>query len=442
MDPKVRPRLPESEFPFRRGFSGFHISGFFVATLFLIAGNSNTALIGQETSQKAQQASSADASEISQLISNLGSAEFGERSQAEAKLMQIGARAIGPLREALGNKNSDNEIRLTSRRLLILVERRAKAQKTEDFLAGKGKSIDFAGWDDFSSIVGDKRNARRLFIQLHESQPALLRQAFPNPDKNQSTTKTDFEAAEDKFQSFARTLYLSSNGNATTIVAKLSVALFLAGNKFQLNSGPPRRFNVNKTSTSKIVSVLQKPQMIAAIKNSNDKDTLKSLITNWLDSVPNNPDQLMANKIAIIEGYELDCAEIILGIAVDEKAPVRIRANALETLSRVGNSDVCQRISSIFEDKAIVGNFLPITENKPANEKSKPRNLKSRALVEVQIRDLALATVILLNQKEISDFGFLSTAKDDNGLLFSQAGFTSDDQRQNAFAKWHSASTE
>ena len=384
---------------------------------------------------------------IDELILQLGHSDFALRSSAEEDLEKLGAPAIAPLRKALTNKNSDNEIRLRARRLLILIERRAKEQKTKDFLSGKGESIDFVGWTKFSKLTGSDKSARKLFIRLHQSQPKILRTAFPNPIKTstkasspQITKAPQTKRLEQEFEVFARSLYLGTNGNASRLIPNLSVAMFLAGNKYQTASKQDQTISLNDESYQKIIRVLEKPQMIATIKNSQSEKAIIALLSNWLETVPNEPIQLMASKISIVQNYKLESSlKIIVDVATNKNAPVRIRATALETISRMGQREQCASLTALFDDDSQVGNYLPIKPK--TNDKANAANngLMKKDLLEVQIRDLALATVILLNEKDIKQFGFLPTAFENKGLFFSQAGFLTEEFRDQAFQKWSEA---
>jgi len=174
--------------------------------------------------------------------------------------------------------------------------------------------------------------------------------------------------------------------------------------------------------------------MVAAINNHSAKKILRRLIANWLNSIEDNSPVMAVVKMKVIDSYSLrENAELTLKLALDKTLPTSTRSLAVEILSRIANQKIVNDLKPLLSDKALVGKYLPIpSDNKDSTTK------KTKQLLEVQMRDLALATTIVLRQKKLEDFGFLPTAYDGKKLIANQAGFFSDKDRTAALLKWES----
>ena len=370
--------------------------------------------------------------EIKDLIVRLGDADHLIRTQSEASLLEIGQQAIGPLQAVLNFEDPeivpDNEIRLRAARLVILIQRESRKRNLAEFLDGKRDDIGLQGWSEFRKLMGSQATARRLFVKLHRSNDSLLNA----PKLGKMETENELHKAISRVR-------LSSSGNAESLTGNLGAVLFVASLKTKWAAGKSAEAPlVSLSDTRRIQKVLVKPHMVTTLNSHFAKTEFKSLISNWLDSLPFQSEdsaKYASAAIAVIDAYQLENkSEFPLQFAVDEKLSANIRATAIEVLSRIADAKMSAQLLRLHSDQTVVGNYLLGRSNKLETKDSNP--IETNALMEVQIRDLALATSIILNGSSLEEFGFYPQAFQDNKLVINQAGFFSQQERTKAFSKW------
>lgn len=368
--------------------------------------------------------------EIKDLIAGLGADDHQARSQSEAALLKIGEPAIAPLQAVLNFEDPeivpDNEIRLRATRLLILIQSEVRERNLTEFLDGKRDDIDFDGWNEFQELVGNQSTARRLFVKLHRSRASL----FEAPKLGKSKTENLLH------KTISGRIRLSSSGNAESLIGNLGTVLFAASLKTkwapdQLASAPA----VPISDTKKIHKVLVKPHMVSTLKTHYAKAEFKDLISAWLQTFPFQSDEsgkYAAIAIEVIEVYQLgEKSELLLRFANQKELPTHVRSLAIRALSQTADAKLTPKLLPLLGEQTVVGNYLLgryVTKG--------DTNTDANLLIDVQIRDLALATLIILNESSLEDFGFFPQAFQENKLVINQAGFATREQRNEAFAKW------
>ena len=398
-----------------------------------------------ETKQNSQQDGGEDSkSEIKELITQLGAADHLARNESQERLLEIGEPAIAQLQAVLNFEDStivlDNEVRLRATRLLVLIRREAHKRKLAEFLDGTSKDIDLDGWADFRKIAGDQAPARKLFIKLHQSRSQLLKA----PTLGKLNTENELH------KTIGSRLRWSSNGSAESIIGDLGAVLFAASRKTKWDSDSPASApRVLVTDNKRIQTILVQPQMIATLQSHSAESEFKSLISLWLDSLQREPDadKHIATTISVIDAYQLSGKnDLTLRFALDRKLPARLRSSAIEILSHVGSADISPKLVPLLDDSTVVGNHIlkhDISNEKPnQNADPKPNRDNASELVEVQIRDLALATSIILQDDSPAEFGFHASALNQKKLVMNQAGFLSEKERAAAFSKWNNAASK
>jgi len=141
-----------------------------------------------------------------------------------------------------------------------------------------------------------------------------------------------------------------------------------------------------------------------------------------------NPEQTASAPNVVIA----DKSEVVLGLALDEKLQINIRASAIELLSGTADRETLPKLLPLLSNKTLVGNYLL----DPSDDQASVRNDQKRSLLGVQIRDLALATSIILNGNSPAEFGFSPQCFAEGKLVMNQAGFVTDQERNEAFSAW------
>ena len=392
-------------------------------------------------------------SEIKELITQLGAADHLARNESQERLLEIGEPAIGPLQAVLNFEDStivlDNEVRLRATRLLVLIRRKTHKRKLAEFLDGTSEDIDLDGWADFRKIAGDKTRSRKLFVKLHQSRSQLLKAPTSGKDgKDGKQSKLDTE--NELHKTIGSRLRLSSNGNAESVIGNLGAVLFAASRKTKWDPDSPASApRVLVTDNKRIQNVLVQPQMIATLQSHSAESEFKSLISHWLDSLQREPDadKHIATTISVIDAYQLsEKNDLTLRFALDRKLPARLRSSAIGILSRVGTADISPKLTPLLDDSTVVGSHIlkrELSNEKPTqNADPKANRDVTDELVEVQIRDLALATAIILQDNAPAEFGFHASAVGEEKLVINQAGFLSEKERAAAFSKWNKRSVK
>lgn len=397
----------------------------------------------QPEQAKASVQTSESPAEIADLIAQLGDADHLVRTQSQAELLKIGPPAIAPLQAVLNFEDStialDNEIRLRANRLLILIQREVRKRNLAQFLDGQRNEIDLAGWDEFRNVVGDQGTARRLFVKLHKSVTSLLE--APKLGK--------LETENVLHKTISRKIRLSKTGNAGSVTGNLGAVLFAASLKTKWD--PDKEAStplVPISDTRKIQSVLVQPHMVTTLKSHFAKAEFRALISTWLQSLPYQSDdsaKYAATAIKVIDAYQLrDKTELLLQFAIEQKLPANVRSQAIKTLSQTGDANSIPKLVPLLDDKTVVGNYLlarPIPKLDKTLETASPQP-QSQPLLDVQIRDLALAALIILNGNSPVEFGFCPQAWWENKLVINQAGFCTQQERDKAFSRWEELKSE
>ncbi len=416
--------------------------------ILLVACIATPAFANSPTSTKIQDKTSDQSPErIKQLIIRLGDSDHLVRTKSQEQLLKIGEPAVGPLQAVLNFEDSsiapDNEIRLRATRLLILIQREVRERKLAEFLDGTRDGIELHGWIDFRNLLGNEEQARRLFIKLHEARSDLLRAPLDGKLKTEN----------ELHQSIVSEIRLSTNGNAESVVDKLSAVLFAASRKThwdtdKLASAP----SVIASDTKRIHRVLMQPHMIKTINGHSTGAEIKILISHWIDSLQVQSGDTKQSKLAknyatsisVIDAYQIgDKSELVLKYALDTKLSSHTRSLALATLSRIGTTETIPKLAPLLSDSTVVGTYV-LTGPFQASATSKPGSVNKasarsdiRPLLEVQIRDLALAASTILKGSSPDQFGFHPQAMSEGKLVVNQTGFLTDADRGEAIIRWN-----
>lgn len=391
---------------------------------------------GEQTIRQIADRSSGDADDVSieKLIAQLGDSHYMVRDEAESKLLKIGGPAIARLRRATTHRDDrqpDSEIRLRATRLLILIERKEHNRQIREFLEGNGSDLNFSGWPEFSTIAGSDRVARKLFVDMHQAQPDLM-----------ATLKKDKNSVEEAYQNVSkRSLRSNTYTNATQTIGTLTAMLFVSTLEFSSEENQSQsRISVGDADVRRIQIVLTQPPMITFVNRSGNQAQIGRLVSNWLGTLPNDENASIVVQLSVIGAYQLtDQLNSVTSFAKNRRLPPPTRITAIDIFGNLADKDDAAKLQSLLDDRTVVGNYLPrigIATAKrsdggtPSFSKNRPR------LMQVQIRDLALATSIKLTQLDPGDFGFDRKCFSGDNLIRNYAGFFSQEDRKSSFDKW------
>jgi hypothetical protein len=116
------------------------------------------------------------------LVARLGSANYGEREEAQRKLRELGGIAITAVKK--GVTSSEAEIARRCRTLLPLIRADEWDRARTALKAGEKVPVNHPVWKRFATIAGDDAASRRLFLDMivDEKRTKLLDEAFDEPE--------------------------------------------------------------------------------------------------------------------------------------------------------------------------------------------------------------------------------------------------------------------
>ena len=379
-------------------------------TLFLwfaLASCASLTLSAAETEQQAQQ----EVANIDALIARLGADKYAERQRASRRIVEVGIAARDALVEAL--KHSDAEIARRARRALLAVleadfqSRLARfAANNDDDNADPQNAYGLAGWKRFQKLAGSDRVARQQFVEMQRVEAVLLEVADQNPAQ-----LADAMIVRSK-QMQARWPRYGADGESSIPVASVTTLLLL---------GADTELAVASRARENVYRLLGYANFAEAISGGRNAALLKKLLGAWIarGSSPETATQDMwfALRYDIAEG--LKPALAILVNAQFEHSP-QVREYALLVVAKFG-------------DRSHLDVLGPLLGDTSSSDSSS--TFRKRARVEV--RDVALATMIHLSGQKLKDFGFEQAGeKFFDRFDVDSLGFSTDAKRQAALAKW------
>jgi hypothetical protein len=332
------------------------------------------------------------------LVRQLGDERFALRESATMQLIQLGL----PARKALeaGRTHADREIRYRAERILSIIDEQEFQRRLAVFAAGRTDgSNELPGWKQFKTACGDDGPARSLFVEMQRAEPGLM------------------GAIDDGAQAVGRAvevrcLHLQqtqrSSGQAIGL-GSIAALLFVVGDE---------SLNLNFQTVSALCSFCYQPAVAAAMDEAGQRKILRKLLGAWIkrsDGWTGYQCLSLAMRYELKEG--LAPAMKIVQNAGDQPY---IRQNAVLTIAKLGDESQLPLLEKLLEDKS-----------KCATQRL------NNVTFETQLRDVALAAILIMKKQEPKEFGFERLQLNPtNVFVTSTVGFENEDKRKAAFAKY------
>jgi hypothetical protein len=361
-------------------------------TIFLLPAIVMTAL-GATPTVRAQDP---DQPRIERLVSRLSHPRYIVRQQAEADLLKIGPAAREALERAANSH--DYELRRRAKWLLAKLHDLELRRRLDQFIE-EGVVPDlpeFKPWPSFSNVVGAGRNARELFAATHRYDRSLLS-----------------DLAEHKAETLHRYRQLAANLEEFSDIrvdeGALAALLFIAGHN---DKSLPWDDDARRAMYELWPSVNDFQRLLAGEYG----DHYKKLLARWV-ALP----------------APADCTYQRLWICIRHNLPAGSDA-ALAVLKKADNHD-----ESLYPALVAVGLFgtkdhLPLLEKQFSNADLCDSMLGFDNDLEIQHRDVALASAIRLSGQSLDDYGF--TSQLDPETQIQKHGFAGRLDRMRAFRRW------
>lgn len=339
------------------------------------------------------------ANDLRRLLDQLGDEQYSIREQAAEKLLRLGPPAVAVLQT--GRKHPDREVRYRCERILLLITQQDFELKLTAFLrdAGSGKSSDLPGWEAYRSSYGDTRDSRLLFVEMQRAEPELLAALDRGPGAAIDLLVT-------RVQEFQRSLQGQNAEIPTGSMASL------------LHVAVKARAESNLAAGQQLYSLCHQPSFRNAIASGIHKELLRKMLGEW---IVRGDDNLAYMGIMLAMQYEMK-----EGIGPAEKimknqgSQPYIRQYAILMLARLGGPEHLPLLEACLTDERSIGTWQIQNVN-----------------INTQVRDVALASLVLLTKQQPKDYGF-ERLQTNPQQLFSPitAGFESADARAQAVKKW------
>lgn len=355
----------------------------------------------------AAQADPPPARDIDELIADLASEEFIAREAAADELTRIGVSAM-PALETM-TAHPDLELRYRSRRILGLIREQDLKRRLDAFLSGQDKAGDYPlpGWSRFKKSYGDDGQSRTLFVEMLRADPDLLNALEAGPR----------QAADALAQSAAQFQQSIQFGMQQQLSSGQLVACLFAGAEGDVA--------LSSAAMSVLYSQCQqqphREMIVGGSRGGLPRKMLGAIVRRSDDATAYMAMQL-SNQLNLPEG-------IVPALRIlENKATIRssyYTATALVAVTKKNDPAHLPLVESLLKDNKTVSQT----------------QINGGAMIQLQVRDSALAAAILLTKQELKDyFDFTgkSQPSDPASILLNPTliGFKTEDERSAVFKKW------
>jgi hypothetical protein len=361
-----------------------------------------TAVLSGSAALTAADGPSAAERELERLVHRLGSADFAEREQAQRELLDLGPAALPALRRTA--TADDLELRYRALQILAELQSRLLEQTLAQLESGDpAAAVELLpGWKRYSRLVGSSPEARRLFVDMVRTEPALMQAADGAPE--QISAEFEHRCADLSLRRVQR----RRDGLPVPSVAAL---LFI---------GSLEEFSPSVTAATCVQNVVLTDGDFASEMNRPDRpESVRQLIALWVirpDGAAASQRLSIAIKFELPEGMEVSREIIASG---QNGIPIQ---QAILFIARFGSRENIAELEELLADET----ELPTQRRGSTN------------MFSARVQDVALAGLLHLTEQEPKEYGFESIRANPQYLYNpGTMGFTSDEARQRALERWH-----
>ena len=339
------------------------------------------------------------------LVDQLGDDSYTVRERAAAELLRRGFDSVPALEQ--GCKHIDREVRYRCERLLVVMRDREQDRRLDTFLHNYDpkRTYNFPGWERFRQQFGDASPARALFANMFATEPDLL----AGIDRGSKAITESLATRGATLQQTLQAAQLGQGGQELSI-GSIATLLFAASDE---------KVDIQPVFGQTISQFLGQASFANAIHSGGNKEILRRLLASWFGR---KEDWLLHYNMPLAMRYEskaaLALAERGLRVAVGNSY---IRQMAILMIIKFRDETRLPLVERCLDDKTVYTNWPP----------------KNNIMIQIQVRDIALAGLLLIHKQEPKDFGFEYLQLDQQMVLqANSAGFENEEKRAAAFAKW------
>jgi hypothetical protein len=350
-----------------------------------------------------------DTPDATKLIKQLGSPRYQVREDAALKLTEMGRHAKAAL--LIGSQDPDPEIAFRCQRLLPIAVAADLKLRIDAFVADKAgkEEHDLPGWKRFRELVGNDAETRQVFIDMVRNSTDIFEIFELNPQDGHGHFAR--KCNEIIFGISNGTPVRSRNGSQTLNATDM-ITIFFFGSDPEAAKAVPNK--------GLLGNILWQPGFQTTVKAENAQGKImRKLFFTWVKA--NQEPQLLNQVLSIVQQMNLkEGLEIAEGVATSKVNAQFVRAQALLILGKMGEVEKHEKIlQALLKDDTLVSNFN-----------------NGQFVATTQIRDIALAMIIILRKQEPKDFGFEFVTHTSLKFAYYYLGFVDDKKRDEARKKW------
>ncbi len=353
--------------------------------------------------------------EIEASIRELGADSYTVRQAAADRLLAGGFEARAAL-EKVAN-DPDPEIRAAARRLVTLIDQSEFSRRLEEFAAdvdGK-RGVALPGWDKFGALVGRDQAARKLFVEMYREESPLFAEAFGDRETGHVTGILD-----DRILRLQNLPIPNRPRGANSSMGSWATMYFL---------GSLPELSMSDEAAVRMAQLGMNPPINEWLQASRGEPALRRLVSAWLVKSPSRREDVLTMQLNLMLTHELsEALPLAIGAARSDGSyplgsPER-RTLAMRLVGRLGSAKDAEALEPLLADRTEVLPRMPVQPGRQAE-------------YSVQIRDVALATMLHLTGQELKDYGFMQVRRHPQALFdVHSLGMASDERRDAAAAQW------
>jgi len=336
--------------------------------------------------------------EAAVLVEQLGAEEFSLRERATTRLIELGVAAKSAV-EA-GKTHPDREIRYRCERILQIVDVLDFPRRLTAFTTGRSEGLDLPAWRRFRSLYGDDGETRGLFVEMQRAEAELM-QAVENGPQGVARVAD------------ARTVQLQhSQRRAGEAISLGSVAALLF-------AAVGDNVNLGLQTSYTLVNFCNQASFVEAMGDPAKSKILRKMLCEWVkrsQGVVAQQSMMLAIRYGLKEGL-VPATRILRNVG---EQPF-IRQTAMMTVAKLGDASHVPLLDAALDDATRIS-----------------AHRIDNVQYETQLRDVALAAILILQKQDPKQFGFDRIKMNESSVfIFGTIGFENEDKRKQAFAKYH-----
>jgi hypothetical protein len=337
------------------------------------------------------------------LVQMLGDEQFAKRERATSRLVEIGSTAKDALRQ--GTQHPDREIRYRCLRILALVEENDFERRLAAFATGQDDEHRLPGWQRYHEQFGGQAESRAMFVEMQRAEPDLMKSIDAGTQAVSKTLEVRCLEIQQR-QPFTR----------EPVPLGSIVAMLFAVSDQQVR--------VPQTTGAVLATLCYQPEIHNAMHDGGRRPIVRRLLGDWINR---NDNWAVFQNLALAMRYEMKEGLVAARQLIENPGnQPYIRQNAILAIVKLGGRSDIPLLETLLED-----------ESRCAIQKMEDKTY------ETQLRDVALAAILLIKGKDPKDFGFDRLQRHDmNVLVTGSVGFVSDEERLEAREKFRKACAE